>query len=105
MLGGDAYLTTGYDGAPFGLLVRTHAAAGPFDLGYVNVRSRINVNPETAAVTITTDPGPHGDALITMLKGIPVQLKRLQVTVDRPGFEFNPTNCDPMSITGRAGRL
>ena len=53
------------------------AQAGPFDLGYVNVRSRINVNPETAAVTITTDPGPHGDALITMLKGIPVQLKRL----------------------------
>ena len=73
---------------------------GPFDLGYVNVRSRINVNPETAAVTVTTDPGPHGDALITMLKGIPVQLKRLQVSVDRPGFEFNPTSCDPMSITG-----
>ena len=54
--------------------------AGPFDLGYVNVRSRINVNPETAAVTITTDPGPRGEALITMLKGIPVQLKRLLVT-------------------------
>jgi hypothetical protein len=100
VLGGDAYLTSGYDGAPFGLLVRTKAEAGPFDLGYVNVRSRINVNPETAAVTITTDPGPHGDALITMLKGIPVQLKRLLVNVDRPDFEFNPTNCDPMSIAG-----
>ncbi len=99
-LPGDAYLTTGYDGAPFGILVRTKAEAGPFDLGYVNVRSRINVNPETAAVTITTDPGPHGDALITMLKGIPVQLKRLVVSVDRPNFEFNPTNCNPMSITG-----
>ena len=100
VLGGDVYLTSGYNGAPFGLLVRTHAAAGPFDLGWVNVRSRINVNPETAAVTVTTDPGPHGDALITMLKGIPVQLKRLQVTVDRPGFEFNPTSCDPMAVTG-----
>ncbi len=99
-LPGDVYLTSGYDGAPFGLLVRTHAAAGPFDLGYVNVRSRIDVNPETAAVTVTTDPGPHGDALITMLKGIPAQLKRLRVTVDRPGFEFNPTSCDPMSVQG-----
>ena len=100
VLGGDVYLTVGYDGAPFGLLVSTHAAAGPFDLGWVNVRSRINVNRETASVTVTTDPGPHGDALITMLKGIPVQLKRLQVSVDRPGFEFNPTSCDPMSVTG-----
>ncbi len=99
-LPGEVFLTTGYDGAPFGLLVRTRAKAGPFDLGYVNVRSRINVNPETAAVTITTDPGPHGDALITMLKGIPVQLKRLLVTVDRPDFEFNPTSCEPMSIQG-----
>ena len=63
----------------------------------MTVRSRINVNPETAAVTITTDPGPRGEALTTMLKGIPVQLKRLLVNVDRPDFEFNPTNCDPMS--------
>ncbi len=100
VLGGDVYLTTGYDGAPFGLLVRTHAAAGPFDLGYVNVRSRINVNPETAAVTVTTDPGPRDEALITRLKGVPVQLKRLLVTVDRPGFEFNPTSCQPMAIAG-----
>ncbi len=100
VLGGNAYLTAGYDGAPFGILVRTKAEAGPFDLGWVDVRSRINVNPETAAVTVTTDPGPHGDALITMLKGIPVQLKRLVVSVDRPDFEFNPTSCDPMAVTG-----
>ncbi len=99
-LPGYVYLTSGYDGAPFGLLVRTRAKAGPFDLGYVNVRSRINVNPETAAVTVTTDPGPHGDALITMLKGIPVQLKRLAVNVDREHFEFNPTSCNPMAVTG-----
>ena len=100
MLEGEAFLTTGYDGAPFGLLVRTKAEAGPFDLGWVNVRSRINVDPNTAAVTITTDPGPHHDALPTRLKGIPVQLKRLLVSVDRGHFEFNPTNCDPKSITG-----
>ena len=35
-----------------------------------------------------------------MLKGIPVQLKRLVVTVDREHFEFNPTNCSPMKIEG-----
>ena len=99
-LPGNVYLTSGYDGAPFGILVRTHAAAGPFDLGYVNVRSRINVNPADASVTITTDPGPHGDSLPVRVKGIPSQIKALQITVDRPKFEFNPTSCNPMSITG-----
>ncbi|MGP0100937.1 MAG: hypothetical protein ACLPUT_04850 [Solirubrobacteraceae bacterium] len=99
-LEGKAYLTVGYDGAPFGLLVQTPAHAGPFELGMVNVRSRINVNESTAAVTITTDPGPRGESLPTMLKGIPVQLKRLLVTVDRDHFEFNPTSCNPMRIDG-----
>jgi hypothetical protein len=101
-LGGLVYLTTGYDGAPFGLLVSTNAEhAGPFNLGVINVRSRINVNKETAAVTITTDPGPRNEILPTFLKGVPVQLKSLTVNVDRPGFEFNPTSCTPQSITGR----
>ena len=99
-LTGQVYLTSGYDGAPFGLLVRTLAKAGPFDLGYVNVRSRINVNPHTAQVTITSDPGSRDEAIPTMLKGIPVQLKRLEVLVDRPEFEFNPTSCAPMKIEG-----
>jgi hypothetical protein len=97
-LPGQVYLTTGYDGAPFGLLVQTPAVAGPFNLGMVNVRSRINVDPDTAAVTITTDPGPRDEALPTRLKGIPAQIKQLNVTVDRPEFEFNPTSCEPKQI-------
>jgi hypothetical protein len=105
VLGGDVYLTSGYDGAPFGLLVRTLAAAGPFNLGWVDVRSRIDVDPRTAAVSVTTDPGPRGEAIPTMLEGIPVQLKALQVTVQQTTgtgkpFEFNPTNCKPMTIAG-----
>ena len=100
VLGGEVFLTSGYDGAPFGLLVATEAKAGPFDLGMVDVRSRINVNPNTAAVSITTDPGPRGEAFPTQIRGIPVQLKRILVSVDREHFEFNPTSCDPMRIEG-----
>ena len=83
---------------PFGLLVATQAKAGPFNLGMVNVRSRINVDPTTAAVTVTTDPGPRGESLPTILKGVPVELKALNVNVNRPEFQFNPTNCAPMSV-------
>ncbi len=98
-LEGQVYLTSGYDGAPFGLLVSTLAKAGPFNLGVVNVRSRINVNPNTAQVSITTDPGPRGEVLPTILRGVPVQLKQINVTVNRPEFQFNPTNCVPMGIS------
>ncbi|HUA10399.1 MAG TPA: hypothetical protein VMA83_00160 [Solirubrobacteraceae bacterium] len=98
-LTGQVYLTSGYDGAPFGLLVRTLAKAGPFNLGYVNVRSRINVNPTTAQVTVTTDPGPRDEAIPTMLDGVPVQLKALEVAVNRPAFDFNPTSCDAFEVT------
>ena len=99
-LPGQAYLTSGYDGAPFGILVRTPAVAGPLNLGVVNVRSRIDVDPNTAAVTITTDPGPHHDLLPTRLKGVPAQIKQITVNVNRPAFQFNPTSCDPLQIEG-----
>jgi hypothetical protein len=99
-LTGQVYLTSGYDGAPFGLLVQTHAAAGPFDLGMVNVRSAIRVDPRTAQVTIQSEPGPRGEAIPTLLKGIPVDLKDLEVIVDRPEFEFNPTSCEAKEIEG-----
>ena len=92
-LPGQVYLTGPYEGAPFGIEVVTPAVAGPFNLGKVTVRSRIEVDPHTAAVTITSDPIP------TIIKGVPAQIKQLTVTVDREGFEFNPTNCSPTTIT------
>lgn len=91
------YLTGPYDGAPFGLSFVVPAQAGPFNLGTVVVRAKIEVNPVTAQVTIVSDPMP------TRLQNIKLDVRSVQVTVDREGFMFNPTNCEPTSISGTIG--
>ena len=97
--GGKVYITGPYEGAPYGLSIVNPAKAGPFNLGYVIVRARIEVNPTTAALTITTDPsGPY--AIPHILDGIPLQIKHVNVSINRPSFTFNPTNCNKLAITG-----
>jgi uncharacterized repeat protein (TIGR01451 family) len=95
--GGQVFLTQGYKGAPFGLSIVNPAKAGPFDLGKVIVRAKIEVDPHTAALTVTTDPIPH------ILQGIPLQIKHVNVRIDRPGFTFNPTNCSALKLSGTIG--
>jgi hypothetical protein len=92
--GGKVFITGAYGDAPFGLEIVSPAVAGPFNLGTVTVRSKLFVNPNDASITIVSDPLP------TQLRGIPLQLKRVIVNVNRPGFEFNPTNCSRMHIDG-----
>ncbi len=93
-VGGKAYLTGPYNGGPYGLVVQVPAVAGPFDLGVVSVRQSLRIDPHTAQVTAVSDPFP------TILDGIPLRVRRVDVTFDRPGFTFNPTNCNVMAITG-----
>ncbi|MGH9917752.1 MAG: hypothetical protein ACRD6W_02600 [Nitrososphaerales archaeon] len=90
---GPVYLTGPYKGAPFGLSVVVPAKAGPYNLGNVVVRAAISVNPYTAAVTITSDPLPQ------IIDGVPLRTQVVNVTVNRPGFMFNPTNCDAQQVT------
>jgi hypothetical protein len=90
---GKVYLTGPYKGAPFGLSVVTPAAAGPFNLGNIVTRATITVDRATAAVSITSDPIPQ------FRFGVPLRLKALNVTIDREGFLFNPTNCRAQQVT------
>jgi hypothetical protein len=108
--GGRVYLTGPYKGAPFGLSIVNPAKAGPFDVedtpahhpacDCLVVRAKLEVNPTTAAVTVTSDEnGPY--AIPPIIEGIPLQIQHINVTIDRPGgFTFNPTNCNPLQITG-----
>jgi hypothetical protein len=95
--GGKVYITTGYKGAPYGLSIVNPAAAGPFVLQEgrpVIVRASIFVDPHTAALRIVSDPLP------TIIDGIPLQIQHVNVTIDRPGFTFNPSNCSKLTISG-----
>jgi hypothetical protein len=89
---GAVYLTTGYEGAPFGLSVVTPANVGPFHLGDVVTRAAINVDPHTAALTVDAKLPPVSD-------GVQLRLKTIDMTIDRPGFMVNPTACGPQKIT------
>ncbi len=92
-----AFLAGPYKGAPFSMSIVVPAQAGPFDLGTVVVRAALFVDPDTAQVTVKSDPLP------TILKGIPLDIQRLSVSVDRPGFMINPTSCDPSQVAARVG--
>lgn len=98
--GGKVYVTGPYEGAPFGLSVVVPAKAGPYDLGTVVVRGRIEVNPLTAALTVTTNSEAQGYAIPRILDGIPLQIRHVNFVTSRPNFTFNPTSCDPIGMTG-----
>ncbi len=91
---GKAYLTGPYNGGPFGLSVVVPAIAGPFNFGTVVVRQSIRIDPITAQVTDVSDPFP------TIIDGIPLRLRRVDVILNRPGFTFNPTSCAKLAFTG-----
>ncbi|HSS42401.1 MAG TPA: hypothetical protein VLK37_07595 [Solirubrobacterales bacterium] len=88
-----AYLAGPYKGAPYSLVVKVPAQAGPFDLGTVTVRNALNVDPTTAQVTAVSDPLPQ------ILQGIPIAYRDVRVEIDRPEFTINPTSCEPMKVT------
>jgi hypothetical protein len=91
-LGGKVYLTEGYGGDPFGLSIVVPAIAGPYNLGTVVVRAGIQVNND-GSVTVQADPVP------TILEGIPLRLRHIGITLDRPSFMLNPTNCAQQTIS------
>jgi hypothetical protein len=86
------YLAGPYKGAPYSLVVKVPAQAGPFDLGTVAVRNALFVDPVTTQVTAKSD------ALPQVLGGIPISYRDIRVEVNRPEFTLNPTSCKVMAV-------
>jgi hypothetical protein len=91
---GHAYFAGPYKGAPFSLVIVTPAIAGPFDLGSVVVRAGLYIDPNTAQVTVKSDPFPR------ILDGIPLDIRSVNVDVNRSEFTLNPTSCAAMAVSG-----
>ena len=94
-LGGEAYLAGPYKGAPLSMAVITPASSGPFDLGTVVVRVALYLNPETLEIHAVSDPIPD------VFGGVKLDLRSIDVNVNRPDFMRNGTDCsEPMSTRG-----
>jgi hypothetical protein len=91
---GKAFLSGPYHGAPLSLAVVTPATAGPFDLGTVVVRVALFVDPETAQIHAVSDPIPD------VFGGTQLNVRSVELTMDRPDFTLNPTSCDPWATAG-----
>jgi hypothetical protein len=119
--GGKFYLTGPYNGsgactvgqagcAPFGITFTVPAKAGPFDLAHTKsfspacdcilVRGKIEVNPITTALTITSNPPGTSGSIPTSIEGIPLEIQKINATTTRSNFQFNPTNCSKMEVSG-----
>ncbi|MGE5336069.1 MAG: hypothetical protein ACM3JL_01435 [Nitrososphaerota archaeon] len=91
---GMVFLSGPYHGAPLSLAVVTPATAGPFDLGTVVVRVALFVDPETAQIHAVTDPIPH------VFGGTRLDIRSVDLSMDRPGFTLNPTSCWLLATSG-----
>jgi hypothetical protein len=86
-LPGTAYLTGPYGSAPYGLSVVVPAEkVGPFDYGKIVTRVAINVDPFTSRIVISSQ-------LPTIVGGVPLRLRSIDVNVNRASFTINPTSC------------
>ncbi len=99
--GGRVYLTGPYNGGPFGLSIVVPGVAGPFDLGNVVERASIRIDPNTAQVSVVSDALPQMiNSIEGLQSGIPADIRSLDISVNRPGFIFNPTSCEPLAVAG-----
>lgn len=87
------YLAGPYKGAPYSLVTKVPAQAGPFDFGDIVVRTAIDLNPVTAQVIAKSDPLPQ------ILEGVPIAYRDVRIEVKKPDFSVNPTSCEQRFVT------
>jgi hypothetical protein len=92
---GSMYMAGPFRGAPLSVAVITPAVAGPYDYGTVVVREALHIDPLTAQVSAVSD------AIPSIIGGVPIRMRSIQVNIDKENFTINPTNCSPFSVDSR----
>jgi hypothetical protein len=93
-IAGKAFLAGPYKGAPLSMAVITPGVAGPYDVGTVVVRVALNVNPETGQINAVSDPIPN------VFDGVKLDVRSIDVNVNKASFMLNPTNCAAGATSG-----
>ena len=94
---GHAYLAGPYKGAPL-----EHGDHHPGGRRPLRPRHRRRPRRPLRRPRNRPDHAVKSDPIPTILHGIPLDVRSIAVKLDRPEFTLNPTNCDPMAITGSA---
>jgi hypothetical protein len=91
-LAGTVFLTGPTDGGLAGLAIVLPAQVGPVNLGTAVVRAGIVLRPD-GGLDVTTRPLPR------FVGGVPVSIRSLALTLDRPGFILNASSCASQQVT------
>jgi hypothetical protein len=89
---GKIYMAGPFKGAPLSLVAITPALAGPYDYGTEVVRVALHIDPLDAHVIADSETVP------SIIGGIPLRLRSIQVNIDKHNFMINPTNCSALAV-------
>jgi hypothetical protein len=102
-LHGTVFLTGPAEAGLVGLAIVIPGKVGPIDLGTVVTRAGIVLRPTDGGLTVRTSELPR------VVGGVPVSIRELALTLDRPGFMRNATSCAPLAVaatfTSQAGTV
>lgn len=91
-LAGDLYLTPPADGGLAGLVLTVDAKVGPLDLGRIAVPMELRLREGGTGIDVVAGDIPR------RVQGIPLDLRSIDLRIDRAGFLLNPTGCGPRPL-------
>jgi hypothetical protein len=91
---GELYLSEAMQpGDAASISARVPAKVGPIDLGQVILMNRIFLRESDNGLEVLST------AIPTILGGVPLPIRRVEILVDRQSFFLNPTGCEPRTLT------
>ncbi len=88
--GGAVYLTQRAEGAVAGLSIAVPIAFGEVNLGNLPVPARVEIRPDDLGLRVVADVPER-------FAGVPLNVRQLDIALDRKGFPLSPTNCGDLT--------